>query len=346
MISNLVQASNTSRSLTPTPIVHKTSMNKEDADTEETSSQEDGSGIAKSLRPVLSLDSVCARQWLDKKLAYEEALLPLLAQRNKERVEKIKQKQTEVQEDRQYWRDRVFYSDQRVFETTVVRKMLVQLTREDVIGDRPRAARELWKAVQESLQMVKCPGQVDEEEYDEYVAWVGCNTSSMFAATRNRLLGEIPRYVDGFPLREALSAPSSSKPISREYTKKHACLQCSVRGLPCSLTRRLVIKGHKGKAEKACQRCIRHKEEHECLVAAKVDKKQDEVLTWRLACPHPELEDDLEAFSHESQDIVDKWMRRQFETGVDIVGGVLVEVSRPLFVLPRKPMDYEFKRIW
>lgn len=168
-----------------------------------------------------------------------------------------------------------------------------------------------------------------------------------------------PRYLEGWPVRETIRAPVIHwGEESWMATGRRGCVQCFVRGLPCSLTRWRWKRG-RNKEVKACTRCVRNGERHECLIGRrkktqeeegddddgerkmkkKKKKSRNEFFLVDVDLKYPEsvrnretLSEELEA---ETAAVLQRWRKEKKKAVVDIMGSRMQEVKTAVFVLPR-----------
>jgi hypothetical protein len=201
-----------------------------------------------------------------------------------------------------------------------------RMVMEDFIGERDvrreTALREGAESREAVVEKVWRGNQQLEELWEEHA---------------DGIVASEPRYVEGWPVRDLIRAPRIRTVAEGGYfqpTGRRRCYQCHVKKLPCSFTKTRWRRSS-DKEVRACSRCVRNGERHECIarktdggpwLAVDFDEKYPESVRRR--------EEEPEELRREVEAVVKRWRMASRGIVVDIVGSGMVEVQTSAFALP------------
>ncbi|CAH0022924.1 unnamed protein product [Clonostachys rhizophaga] len=189
---------------------------------------------------------------------------------------------------------------------------------------------------------------------------------------QKKLVTEKLRYFEGIPCREGENKKELTgwsrweerekrMPVVVPEGAQEKCLQCSVRRLRCTLTKKLIApRGDGVWREGPCWRCVQHGDGHECLVKPgpagwEFAEKDFTVLPYDptadfYARVTKEREIELVNFKDEGRqrEILEKWIERDEKVVVDTIASCTGKVKISAFAPPRprnqkelEPFPYE-----
>lgn len=219
---------------------------------------------------------------------------------------------------RRYWRMEEL---EELDEERDERLLFDRLSMEDLNAERDELRRKGY----ETGELLWKKGET-REQWVERADGTNERMAELWWENEEGIRERAPRYLEGFPVRYMLSCPMVSKRRKYMPTGRPPCIQCSVKGLPCSLTTEFEGVHSKG----ACARCIRSGERHECM--------------WRSA-PNiwqaPELKERIEGqrvseeVTRKMEAICWEWVELKKRVVVEVIGNRMQKVTTSAFVLPR-----------
>ncbi|RFU73415.1 hypothetical protein TARUN_8824 [Trichoderma arundinaceum] len=186
-----------------------------------------------------------------------------------------------------------------------------------------------------------------EEPHDE---WRGRMVSlrrqiyRVWNENQGRICMGLPRYVEGYPVREGIKPPKFLPGRRQKLSGLGACLQCEVKGLGCS---RSMLSGRvsgRDLQSKGCKRC--EEEGERCIVEWELEDTEEEELQdkgkkesgqkdytwdWVDGSSGPEPGSETESVA----EAVEMWERRRRGAKLELVGGSMQWVEAGGFA-PRK----------
>ncbi|KAL6697644.1 hypothetical protein J3F84DRAFT_369578 [Trichoderma pleuroticola] len=139
-----------------------------------------------------------------------------------------------------------------------------------------------------------------------------------------RILVGMPRYVEGYPVREWIRPPIFLALRRQKMSGLRSCLQCEVKGLACSMS----VQGRELK-NGGCKRC--EADGDRCIVECELVEEEEEegkeegtekekaVHVWDWWDGAPEREEDTDS----AAEAVEMWERRRRGARLEPVGGVM-----------------------
>ncbi|KAH0523639.1 hypothetical protein TsFJ059_008615 [Trichoderma semiorbis] len=139
-----------------------------------------------------------------------------------------------------------------------------------------------------------------------------------------RILMGVPRYVEGYPVRERIRPPIFLALRRQKMSGLRGCLQCEVKGLMCSMSVQGRVAGEEV-MDRGCRRC--EADGDRCIVDCElieeeeVEGKMKEKVShiWDWWDGAPEREEDTDSVD----EVVEMWERRRRGVRLEPVGGVM-----------------------
>ncbi|KAL7784241.1 hypothetical protein V8C43DRAFT_168301 [Trichoderma afarasin] len=139
-----------------------------------------------------------------------------------------------------------------------------------------------------------------------------------------RILTGVPRYVEGYPVRERIRPPIFLALRRQKMSGLRGCLQCEVKGLVCSMSVQGRVAGEE-LGNRGCKRC--EVDGDRCIVDCELIEEVEEEGKWKEKVSHiwdwwdgaPEREKDMDS----AAEAVEIWERRRRGARLELVGGLM-----------------------
>ncbi|KAL6797038.1 hypothetical protein J3E68DRAFT_322800 [Trichoderma sp. SZMC 28012] len=139
-----------------------------------------------------------------------------------------------------------------------------------------------------------------------------------------RILMGVPRYVEGYPVRERIRPPIFLSLRRQKMSGLRGCLQCEVKGLMCSMSVQGRVAGEE-LGNRGCKRCEADGERcivdceliEEEEVEGKWKEKVSHIWDWWDGAPERDLDEDS------AEEAVEMWERRRRGARLELIGGVM-----------------------
>ncbi|KAL6860894.1 hypothetical protein J3F83DRAFT_306501 [Trichoderma novae-zelandiae] len=163
---------------------------------------------------------------------------------------------------------------------------------------------------------------------------------SLWNANQARIRTALPRYVEGYPVRERIQPPKFGAQMKQKPSGLGDCLQCLARGLSCSLCVRAREEGEEdgeGVVRGECRRCVA--DGHRCIVEHEVEEHADgEKGQTGVGKDKEEREEsglwdwwdgvpDREQHVDSAAEAIEMWEGRRRGTTLELVGGRMLWVE-------------------
>ncbi|KAL6821083.1 hypothetical protein J3E69DRAFT_47572 [Trichoderma sp. SZMC 28015] len=252
---------------------------------------------------------------LDRKWKEEHVLKPQMEQKAEEKAEeKAKELVTELfEKELTEWREQRDKTSARNY-----------LSRAEV----DEQVHRLVEAVIQGIGMEKRRMEDGTEEPHEIwrsrMIALRKQITAVWNDNDRRILMGVPRYVEGYPVRERIRPPIFLALRRQKMSGLRGCLQCEVKGLMCSMSVQGRVAGEE-LGNRGCKRCEADGER--CIVDCELIEEEEVEGKWKEKVSHiwdwwdgaPEREEDMDS----AEEAVEMWERRRRGARLELVGGVM-----------------------
>ncbi|KAK1247964.1 hypothetical protein MKX07_000852 [Trichoderma sp. CBMAI-0711] len=175
----------------------------------------------------------------------------------------------------------------------------------------------------------------DDNENDP-LSTLGNKIDSLWSANETRIRASLPRYFEGYPVRDRIQPPLFHPARSQKPSGLGDCLQCLAKGLPCSMSVQATGSGE-GVLRGGCRRCVAEGErciiEHDEVleeedgkrdVKEKVGKKREEKSgLWDWWDGVPDRDRDVDSVA----EAIELWERRRKGIRLELIGSRMLWVE-------------------
>ncbi|EGR45976.1 uncharacterized protein TRIREDRAFT_110403 [Trichoderma reesei QM6a] len=166
---------------------------------------------------------------------------------------------------------------------------------------------------------------------------LGNKIDSLWSANETRIRASLPRYFEGYPVRDRIQPPLFHPQRSQKPSGLGDCLQCLAKGLPCSMSVQATGSGE-GVLRGGCRRCVaegerciiehdevlEEEEDGERDVKEKVGKKREEKSgLWDWWDGVPDRDRDVDSVA----EAIELWERRRKGIRLELIGSRMLWVE-------------------
>ncbi|TFB01940.1 hypothetical protein CCMA1212_006027 [Trichoderma ghanense] len=187
----------------------------------------------------------------------------------------------------------------------------------------------------------------EDEDEDNALSTLSQKIVSLWNANQTRIRSALPRYFEGYPVRERIQPPLFLPRRSQKPSGLGDCLQCLAKGLPCSMS--VLARGRwGGSLGGGCRRCVAEGER--CIIEHDVVEEEEEDVDdeeeGRTGREESGLWDWWDGVPDRDQDVdsaaeaIEMWERRRKGMKLELMGGRMLWVESRGFA-PRGVMKDE-----